>query len=54
LNSDALNDGFTEQKNDPDFDGGPILMEIKKCLEQFDKPPIKFVKPGHGMILVSC
>ena len=53
LNSDALNKGFTEQKNDKRFDGGPILMQIQSCLEQFDKPAIELVKPSHGMILVS-
>lgn len=53
LNSDALKEGFSEQKKDKHFDGGPILSQIQSSLEQFDKPAIQFVKPSHGMILVS-
>ena len=49
----ALERGFDEQKKDKHFDGGPILSQIQASLEQFDKPAIQFVKPSHGMILVS-
>ena len=55
LNSEALNSGFKEQKEDEKFDGGPILNQIETYLEEnfatADLPDI--VKPSHGMILVS-
>lgn len=52
LDKHALALGFDEQKKDKLFDGGPILSEIKSCLEDFTKPYVQFSKPSHGMILV--
>jgi Cdc6-like AAA superfamily ATPase len=51
LNPDALNEGFNEQANDPEFDGGPVLVEIKQKLEVFTQEKKIFRSTSHGMIL---
>ena len=53
LDFEVLQAGFEEQSRDPNFDGGPVMSQIKSNLEFFTLPPIKFVKQSHGMILVS-
>ena len=54
LSGKALQDGFNEQKNDPKFDGGPIMDQIQSYLnDNFAAPDLsELVKPSHGMILV--
>ena len=54
LSAEALQIGFSEQRKDEEFDGGPVLSKIESYLqENFAIPNLpKMIKPSHGMILV--
>ena len=54
LSRPALQAGFSEQKADEKFDGGPVMDQIQSYLEDnFATSDLsELVKPSHGMILV--
>lgn len=51
LDKEALELGFQEQRNNPDFDGGPVLNNIEKVMEQYTFPSKPFRKNSHGILL---
>jgi len=51
IDKQALKEGFKEQRNDPEFDGGPILNDIEKVIEHFTEPEKPLRQNSHGMLL---
>jgi SpoVK/Ycf46/Vps4 family AAA+-type ATPase len=51
LDKTALEAGCIEQKSNAEFDGGPILDDIKNVMFQFTNPPGFLRKPSYGLLL---
>lgn len=51
IEKQALKEGFKEQREDKDYDGGPVLSEIEKVIEHFTEPNKPLRKNSHGLML---
>jgi hypothetical protein len=51
IEKQALKDGFKEQKEDKDYDGGPTLVDIEKVMEHFTQTNKPLRKNSHGLML---